>query len=208
MNLNELRQPTISRNTTAAAKNTLSKNSVSQRDGVSELKKLGWNRLSQNMGKYSSVYVNPKKNYVLKVMENHDLGYIAYVNLIHSMNNIHAPRISDMKELNINGVIHGIYLIEKLYPLSIDAFRIGEACSKVARYHEFRLKDCFTGYDDGIPEFLRDTPSLVELLRKIGEHYSPENGINLDIHELNIMTRQDGTLVVTDPYSGQLSSFY
>ena len=63
------------------------------------LQKLGWTLLGK--GYFSSVYQNPKKNYVLKINSRPDEGYAEYVRIIKKTKNKHFPRISDMKVLSL-----------------------------------------------------------------------------------------------------------
>ena len=48
------------------------------------------------------------------------------------------------------------------------------------------------------PNFLLNHPELVKAARIVGKYHLDHW---LDIHSKNIMQREDGTIVITDPYS-------
>ena len=99
------------------------------RDAVKELndalEKLGWTFMRG--GHFSNVYVHPRKKYVIKINKMQDLGFAAFVKLVHQHpDQPHFPRISYKKTVEVKGKIHEIYLIEKLSHLlfnqGIDGF--------------------------------------------------------------------------------------
>ena len=174
-----------------------------------QLKKMGWKLL--DLGKYSAVFEHPKKNYVLKVNFVPDKGYAQYVNIIKHSRNPHFPKISDVKTLTVksrNNKNHkdttrsfSVYLIEKLYPLAKEERRtLSEALENIVDWPSHSLADIFNKiYGIAIPSILEEHPVLVKAARIIGKN----KGIFYnDLHAGNIMKRKDGTIVITDPYSG------
>ena len=181
---------------------------------------LGWKYFKG--GAYSSVFVNPNKNFVVKTTQNADRGYAHYVDLIKRSRNPHFPKISDKKKLLVpskpyeswhGSMIQGpdedyyIYLIEKLYPIDDDqtktslAITLSRWFDKVIRYPYMSLKSMSKtfSYEGSIPEILLENKKLVQALRIVGNNR--KNFVN-DMHSGNIMKRKDGTIVITDPYAG------
>ena len=220
MNILELSRPKIGKRVATAALDYFE-----GRDGIlfkEKLAKLGWTPLGN--GNFSSVFENPKKQYVLKVSEKPDPAYNEYVKLIKRARNKHFPRISDMKKLlslptetyfsmTLNKFVHRptkeyyVYLIERLEPVrSIDRISlqdVARSCYLVANnWWEPNLVEIFQEEYREFPKFLRRSPSLVQALRFVGEHCDDIKGAWLDIHRDNIMQREDGTIVITDPYAG------
>ena len=166
------------------------------------LKKLGWKFMER--GKFSVVFENPKKNFILKVNIQPDAGYDHYVDIVKSSRNPHFPKISDKKTLDLSGEggrgeIFSVYLIEKLYKISDRSERqmLADIFVDVIRYHELPLKRIFNICGTDIPEYLLKRPTLVTALRIVG---GKMGRFNNDLHGGNIMKRKDGTVVITDPY--------
>jgi hypothetical protein len=226
MNLSELYKPKIGKKATDAAftyfRGKQNSDDAYSSGGVfgfqDKLSKLGWEPLGN--GNFSSVFVNPKKNYVLKITDKPDPGYAEYVALIKKTRNKHFPKISDLKMLSfpnlqppVRMMGHGmvnrpdteyyVYLIEKLYPITyvddVNKSAVGRYCYLVAYFHYETLTKIFADREMNVPRFLRNDPSLVDALKYVGKNASLN--VWLDIHGSNIMQRDDGTVVITDPYA-------
>jgi len=179
------------------------------------LSKLGWTRFGN--GNFSSVYSNPKKNYIMKISDKPDEGYAEYVNLIKKTRNKHFPKISDIKFLEIPVIMYHVtkdvkyyvYLIEKLYSININTIQngnypmsattAGSYCHSVAYNYWKDLTTVFSDNDEDVPKFLKRNPSLVQALQFVGKNASVN--VWLDIKGENLMQRLDGTIVITDPYA-------
>ena len=168
------------------------------------MEELGWIEL--DFGAYASVYGNKSKPYILKKLNEPDMGYETYVRLIHRHPNKHFPIISDMKKLRFNKDNYYVYLIEKLYRIP---YRKGNQILKDILntyedllYLEGRMQTVISTYlgksvrNNGPSKFLRDNPSLIEAIYFLA-HDSYDD---LDFHDENIMQRANGTIVITDPY--------
>jgi len=166
------------------------------------LKKLGWNCEAE--GYFSSVWVNDNKPFVLKINEQPDRGYAHFVSVVKKHRNKHFPVISDQKEMEIAGRKYYIYMIEKLKPINYlaAAREYLNIFSKVIRFPADSLKSLFN--EDNAysypqpPTILLDNPSLVKALRIIGNNFA---GFVNDLHAGNIMQRDNGTIVIIDPYA-------
>ena len=205
MLLNELNKPKI---TPALQKATLNyfKKGAGQ-DTIAEellqinLKKLGWKILDNN-GMYSGVYYNPRKSYVLKINKREDYAYQFYVNLIHRHPNKHFPIISDMKVMKIGNFNYRVYLIEKLHRLP----RAGILVIKLDELY-YGLKNVSKEHiAQRVKELFPRTPAIfkdAEFVNAVWELSWSGGGFRTswDMHEDNIMQREDGTIVIIDPYS-------
>jgi hypothetical protein len=168
-----------------------------------KLKKLGWTFL--DAGYYSSVYSNPKKPYILKVNGKIDSAYAQYVALIKKYKNPHFPKISDLKLMEIDGFRYYIYLIEKLNSVPGKKDKIVRALENImyAPRHSF----AYYCRNNDIPEetiyLFQQQPELINACKIIGKFRDNSKNpyVSLDMHGGNIMQRNDGTLIITDPYS-------
>lgn len=101
MKINEFYKPKISKGVEKAAFEFFPKAKDDRRDATItlklKLKKMGWIYLDN--GAFSSVYVNDKKSYVIKINSYPDPGFEYYVNTIKKYHNKHFPKISDKKVL-------------------------------------------------------------------------------------------------------------
>lgn len=175
-------------------------------DFIVKLNSLGWTQYGE--GKYSTVYENPKKSYVMKVTTAPDEGYAQYVRLIKKYPNKHFPKISDVRKFTPYPKEHYyLYLIEKLIHLK------GRACDiieddfdNIAAEYELNpnasledIADCCMG--GKIPNIIKKQPTILQALKIVGRGTRGGSVTYLDMHGHNVMKRSDGTLVITDPYS-------
>jgi hypothetical protein len=206
MNINEYYQPKISKGIEKVALNYYNKlhqDNYFKIDADNllrkKLSKYGWKFL--NTGVFSQVFVNPNKNFVLKINSNPDIGYASYVALIKHYKNPHFPIISDMKKIIIGDAnfkkTYYIYLIEKLYPYK--NYENNKIFNAVSENSKLPLSQIFK--KEKIPPILLSHPKLVKALQIIGNYDDTNDIIYLDLHTGNIMQRNDGTIVITDPYS-------
>jgi hypothetical protein len=221
MQLEELYKPKISKTLSNTAFDYFNSQAIKipgydkmreQNEFIKKLKKMGWEFLDD--GAYSNVFANPKKDYVLKINKFPDNGYATYVNMIKRARNIHFPKISDMKHLDIflDGYtkIYYVYLIEKLYEFKYDEGTfLADIVKKMiehpnatnAYWFSEEFLNIISYRDRDIQELIKKyvTPSLIAAT-KIISHNTDINNCKIDMHGRNIMKRNDGTIVITDPY--------
>lgn len=180
---------------------------------INTMKKLGWH--NTNSGKYSFVFENPKKDYVVKVNYRADPAFDFFANLTRKYRLPNFPKISDMKTIEKkegNKVQqYGIYLIEKLYPLGggypgyyaeyvaeiiRDILWFNGDINKTIQHYEQTLS-ANENKNELLKKILVKNPELPKAINILSRTHTG----NLDIHSDNIMQRKDGTLVITDPYS-------
>jgi len=174
-----------------------------------KLRELGWTRLGK--GSFATVYENYKKPFILKVTDLQDSSYAYYVSMIRKFHNKHFPKISDLKFIEVEGKKYYIYLIEKLKSLKKDMKPIIYFLGAVAHAYNATMKDIINDFNSAnykpvrkeVLYYLRKNPELVKAARIVGKYKdkSTINGIFLDMHSLNMMQREDGTIVISDPYA-------
>jgi hypothetical protein len=160
-----------------------------------KLSKLGWHYL--NDGHFSAVFTNDKKPFVLKINKSPDKGFEHYATLIKDFDNVHFPKIGDMKVMNINGRKFYIYLIEKLSALGRDNGIDTSTFFRIIQYPTRSLEELYP-FGAPVPYYLKNDPSLVDALRLVGKYME---GFLNDMGRSNVMQRSDGTIVITDPYA-------
>jgi len=205
MKIFELRQPKITKPIISAATRFVrdkDKDEDHERKILfKKLAKLGWTFLDK--GAYSSVYTNPKKNFVLKINDWVDGGYEHYVEVIKNHPNIHFPNIGDMKIMKIGTLNYYVYLIEKLQTVeSVKARNLAVALDRImdcwgeSNRETFETLFYFNCLYSTI-NYLKKNLSLIEATKIVGQY---KGNRYLDMHGGNIMQRQNGTIVITDPY--------
>ena len=116
MKLEELYKPKIAKKVTSAALNFYNDEDDDRSSRLEKaLSKLEWYPLGE--GYYSKVFCNEHKDYVLKINTLPDPAYQYYVKTIKKYCNPHFPRISNMKELKVDGNTYYVYVIEKLHKI-------------------------------------------------------------------------------------------
>lgn len=166
----------------------------------------GWKLLGQ--GLYSVVLAKPESNFVIKISIINDTGFNRFVLMTHKYKNPHFPNITNVRRINIKGRIFFIYLIEKLHPIKMNIFyhKLLEFISLVVNGHSVeqlinKFNEGMFPQGDKIAEYLEKHPSMMEAINLI--HKSPVNmksSYDFDLHTNNFMQREDGTIVITDPY--------
>jgi hypothetical protein len=182
-------------------------------DMKQKLEKMGWRKISK--GYFSMVFDNPKKEYILKVNMRPDSAYAHYVKIIHENPSVHFPKISDKKRLIIGYKSYYVYLIEKLQSVQENQLmiKIGniigriakDASSGIPRSVDDVKENCIKAAENmnGDLEYqalyyMANHESLIQASIIIGQRMGKNM---LDIGSNNIMTRTDGTIVITDPYA-------
>jgi uncharacterized protein Usg len=155
----------------------------------------------KHLGEGVSGHVFQSKNtgHVIKIFKP-DKGYISFLKLIHkNKDNPHFPRIRKLvsfKHKNNKG-LHLIKL-EKLHPISYKEWRangIGDYLKHDYLQTDDRYADRDT-YKDSAEKFKTNHPRLAEALDKVIKNSKS----NLDIGLSNVMKRDNGDFVITDPY--------
>ena len=165
-------------------------NSLAPSDIDKKLREMGWFKSGEGM--YSDVYENASKSYILKINRSQDLAFDDFVKLTHKFKNKHFPKISDQKEINIDGRKYYIYAIEKLYPL--DEYNGNRVYFLIHRFVEYYS---ILGKKLRNPNF-NDYPELKKALEIITKN---NRNHGFDMHRGNVMQRKDGTVVIIDPYN-------
>ncbi|VVC05190.1 Uncharacterised protein [uncultured archaeon] len=175
------------------------------------LAKLGWKRAGH--GGYSNVFENPSKNYILKVNYYPDSAFAWFALLTRKFPNPHFPKIGNMKYFHLKGKInhYHVYLIEKLHQIpstytwyaEYTVFKMITLAAKDSDSKELEealedAKDTSHVKGGTIYEYLQKNPKFLDALRIIGICAS-RNKFSIDLHTENIMARNDGTFVLTDP---------
>jgi hypothetical protein len=197
MKINEINVP---KRVVSTAKKHFSYKNDEQDDSLLDnaMKKMGWHLIGT--GFFSNVYFNSKKKFVLKINTRPDLEYQRYVDVIKKYKNKHFPMISDIKKIRIGGNIYGVYSIEKLKELNHDNWNMVSAI-----FYEFELrrnsssKKFYNDMEENEKQFLDNNPEFVKALEIVKSN--KQKSRELDLSPDNVMQREDGTLVITDPYS-------
>lgn len=182
-----------------------------------QLEKLGWKY--EDAGVYSDVFVNPSKDYILKINTRRDLGFLWFMFLAHKYPNPHFPRIMDVAVAakDNEGEKLYIYKLERLeqVPKSMNpllttmdwclvAIRNGEAedvrdyIENIPDKYRSNPSTIHIGAVGQLSKYLEESPELEKALNIIGKN--AKNFI-IDTGAFNFMQRKDGTLVINDPYA-------
>jgi hypothetical protein len=206
MNLSELtRYYPFDNNVLDIAQKTVPYNNTG--DLIYKLKQSGWNKIG-NPSSYSDIFANDSKPYILKINRTQDKGFAWFAFLTRKFPNPHFPKIGNMKVITgpQRHTMRGsalprekfyIYLIEKLEEISYRSD------------YDWRdnIYDC--------KKYIAGELSLDELQRELSSSALREQsfidaltiltnnnkGFRADLHYENIMQRQNGTLVIIDPYA-------
>jgi hypothetical protein len=200
MKINELNIPkSVSRGADTALKSSNSIFDDERKIAVTQyMHKAGWNLLGA--GYFSSVFQNPKKSYIIKINYKPDNAFKYYVDMIKESKNRHFPKINDVKTIKVGNTEYHTYLIEKLY----------QAPKIVKSYIHFFMF-CRGDFDEELRRHPNDS-SMINAKRYFEKHKELQRALKLviknksrffmDVNDENVMQRKDGTIVITDPYSG------
>ena len=155
---------------------------------------LGWEQIGR--GAFSSVFEKPGQKYVLKVNNYNDDGFAKFVSIIHHFPSRHFPKIGNKKSYFVDGEAYNIYLMEKLMPLQ-GANRASLALVlDNARIIDSPVILAVLAKHPDIKTIIEKQPGLLDAV-EILLTQSGDSG--LDLNSNNIMLRDDGTIVITDP---------
>jgi len=167
---------------------------------ISKLRKLGWVPIGE--GEFGVVFRNENKNYVLKVSKNPDPAYASYVKMIKDNPNEYFPKISDIRSMMVEDKEYYMYLIERLQTLNREsAYVVGSLLKWLSQgqspneIKNYLIKDDWRAIFDSIIS----NEELLRAILLIG-NMAKKHKFRLDIHHENVMQREDGTIVITDPY--------
>jgi hypothetical protein len=205
MNIIEASKPKIGKDILSAAKTYFDSDNHNLNILYRLMKKQGWKKIGA--GAFAIVFSNPEKPYVVKITTIPDLGYDHYVQSIKKFRNKHFPKISDRKEISYDfndpltndkeTIKFFIYFIEKLYAIdgrikySLASELYDIAFESYANQKE--IKNIHNNY-------IKNDPSLFKAAQIVGK-MAQNKYFEIDIHAGNIMRREDGTIVITDPYA-------
>lgn len=197
--------------------------------GTKHLHGLDWDELSQKLeqngfkrayGAYADVWWHPKWNYVYKVFER-DNAYIAFLEFCTTrQNNPHLPKVLK-KPFQIHAIHDREHFVgdklwavktERLQPIpsSMEEFFnykfkqiVFSARSGIEAPNPLFFKDEYRNYsqDELTWEMLWDNYKDIDLKGLVYTSIAIMGNVRgvLDVHSNNVMMRQDGTYVITDP---------
>lgn len=181
----------------------------SERDSREELGKLdrllaahklvkqhGFNPLTGAFGSYSSILVHPDLDYIIKLFDAKDTGYMVFLRtaLAHA-DNPHFPRFRG-KPMQISPQLMGIR-IEKLKPMQESEYDSLEYMLYQAKQDPSWLSHIRPDGEER--EFLDRWPRFAEAL-DILRSAKQGTRVGFDWHDGNMMKRSDGTPVIIDPF--------
>lgn len=171
------------------------------------LKKEGFEPIGR--GSYSYVLEHPYLNYLLKVFK-HDSGYLKFLEFCRSRNSKHLPEF--IGKIMKSEKFKNFYAvrIEKLkftnqpmMPLYDEIFNI------LKKQFKFNIKINQENLENIYKQILENPKTkkysdilTLEFLKTILElfDYGFKNNLSLDLNEMNTMQRNDGTIVIIDPF--------
>jgi len=166
-------------------------------------KKKGWNVLGK--GAFSIVLDKPGSDFVIKVSPHNDKGFNRYVLTINHIKNPHFPKITSGRRIQIGNRAYYIYIIEKLKPLP--KTKLLKMVTEYLLYTAKQQDPYKTFYgrnknmEDAVLDFLQTQPELERAAEEIAYTSADVKGnFLIDLHHGNFMQREDGTIVITDPY--------
>ena len=152
-------------------------------------------------GAFATVWMHPRWNYVWKTFP-HNQAYIQYLEYAAShKNNPHFPRIYKIKKIvppfarPSNAPFLWAVKMEKLSPLSKENWEMVDAARGILLGYDFR----------GVEAFKKQYPNGMSLMRTIqlleDARGRQKPQVFDDLHKQeNFMQRDDGTVVITDPW--------
>jgi hypothetical protein len=171
------------------------------------LQKYGYERIGE--GYWASVFSKPGDPLVLKLFDSEDAGYYTFLNLATTHQNKHFPKFKG-KVMNVTDEYRAIRM-EKLNPLSGSWNERDIVLMAINNAIEMRTRNIFNTseeyfkleygnkyyVDNSEKQVFLDNEELLEACILIGEHW--DGTLAIDIHSDNVMERNDGTIVITDP---------
>ena len=166
-----------------------------------KLESLGWEEF--DAGASSTVYINPQKNYVVKMNNYTDPEFDFFAQLTKKHPNKHFPKISNRRGFSENGgrgTTYYIYLIEKLYKLPYKfSENFAEDCDYIAGEYFWNDEpvggEALSTASRATKQAFKEQPGLLKALKILA--FTEKR---LDMHAGNIMQRKNGTIVFIDPF--------
>lgn len=157
-------------------------------------------------GEYGTVWYNPKFDYVLKLFEAEDTGYVKFIKMsMQHQDNPHLPKVTG-KLVKISKGVYAVRL-KKLTPWKMnknnpDDVALDWLLSYIDVYN-WRAELETTGMEStkiAVTNFLEKWPKFLEALDLINSLQKSNSDIGLDLHDDNVML--DGKCpVIIDPFS-------
>lgn len=153
---------------------------------AAKLKKTPANNKKLGTGAFGSAYA--RKDHVIKVYD--DPGYHEFAKYArdHHHEDPHLPKIHSVQR--IKGTSYGVVKMERLNPIAKGMYSDRDSDKE----------DWMKGKNAGLITGVKEHPTMSKTIEKIRAHLNSK-GIehSLDLHSGNIMKRDDGTPVLTDP---------
>ena len=169
---------------------------------IEKLKDSGWSMT--NTGFFSDVFSNPYKPYILKVNSRPDRAFAWFAFLTRKFPNIHFPKIGNMKVYKHYNEKYYVYLIERLYPIQLSSEKLQQLLSAlqvIANNPDKSFEQLQDYYNINLLRtvryYINNKPELINAANIIGKYKTNKN--RLDFSFQNVMSRDDGTIVITDP---------
>jgi hypothetical protein len=164
-------------------------------DFWSTLHGMGW-EMSRGQGAFSTVYLHPNKDYILKLFEPRDVGYIRFLTLaLQNQDNPHFPRLRGRP---VRATKHAMAIrLERLQPISQATFWRNQDWLNMASGRKIWRR--LVSNDDAAQEFLAHWPRFADALDALNSMYTVDSGIEFDWHPGNMMQRGDVPVII-DPF--------
>jgi hypothetical protein len=196
---------------------------------TSHINKRQWHNLHRAMhnfgldrigsGAYSDVYHNPKYGYVVKIFDNFDVNYLAYLEMISAINNPHFPKVLGKPQTMFEPFEEYFAVkLEHLEPFNtlntdtqavinwmedpIERFCKKSTDMNFDRFLKFVLahKDIRgTSLEKQVREFIKSFPDWNKAIDVLKQVFSTKRGTVVDLLNNNILNR-NSVPVITDPF--------
>jgi hypothetical protein len=206
----------------------LIKDIITEQQIVQEISRPHWAKVVQFLtsrgydklgsGLYAHVMGKGASPHVLKLFSSTDQGYLSYVAMAMTYPNKHFPKFKG-KLMKITNDYYAVRM-EMLYPIDnqtlakeygfneiYDFLEVLKELIRAGQNQDYPLsefpehfyKTAYYDYEEGqIERFMTIHKELAEACFRIGLYAKG----HVDLHWGNIMEREDGTLVITDPLAG------
>ncbi len=178
------------------------------------LEKFGYHEIGH--GGYATVFASDKSTYVLKLFEKNDLGYRTFIKIATSTNNKHFPQFRG-KMIRVSDRYNAIRM-EKLHPLTystrLEGLRVVDLIQDTFTYFQTTQNSLEDFLSEERPEyqdyfvnfslaknFYNKHPDLYEACELIVK--MSNSHVFTDLQAANIMLRDNGDIVITDPLVGE-----
>lgn len=162
---------------------------------TSKLKNMGYVLHSIGTGAYAEVFKRPQDNYVIKIF-GEDKGYLTYLKyMMQHQNNPHVPKM--------HGSLVKPFKDRPLYIVRMEILKPKEWDEEAHRDLVFAIDYALSGSPTDSARYKRlikkQYPQLLPVIEDIQKILGDNTNFRNDIHTGNIMYREDGTPVITDP---------